>query len=1423
MSRLIRRFVVPNRPPHRSASPKARLLLRALEDRITPVTIVVTNTSDGASGSLRNAIIAANADAPLADTIVFSNSLAGGATNFYDGAPHTISLLTALPTITDPVTIAGPGATVLTVAPASGTLIGVFTIDPGAGNSVAISGLTVSGGKTSDSGAGIDDLAGNLTLDHVTITNNSTTGSGGGVYQGSIGTLTVNNCSITGNTVTATGVYNYPSGGGICGAGGGNIIITNSTLSNNTEAYGGNGGGGVSLPAAGTLTIIGSTLANNVVLGGGSGGAILSNGVTTISKSSINNNTGPGGTATVPGGGGGIAIFAGGALNLTNSSLSGNSSGNAGAGIYFQGSSAFSITNCTIANNSGGLVGGIALVNSASTAKVTSTTISGNIGFNGGIYFQSGTGTLALDNAIISGNLAPGTGSADIAAVSTATVTAKYSALGTSTGYTLTDLGGNVTGASATPAALRLGVLAPFSGPNSTTANPALLMFPVSYGGTAYDAGDPSQAGMGFTDERGFSRPQNTNSTTNPNMRPDIGAFERTPGPDAFLLSAPTVTSATGAVFTVAYGDTAPINTATLGSGNVTVTSPTGVSVTVTYIGANASNPNDIVASYQFTPPSGFLAANGYYTVNVIANQVSDANGFAPAGPIGALLVTVPRTFTVTATTDTGTGSGTAGDLRYCVNQANSDLVFGVPDTIVFSHSTAGGVTNFYDNSQHTVTLLATLGIGAPITLIGPGSGFLTLVRGMSSQRAINVEALNKTVNISELTLSGASGESGNGFDVYDTTLNLTAVTVTNMRSTTGGAGIYVGGGSVLNLLNSRIVNNSSAPGGTGIFIVSYGGTANIINSSVSNNTGGGSGAGISLHINDTLTVVGSSLSGNLSNGAGAAIYETGAGSTVTISNSTIANNSASGSGGGLTFGIVNPNITNSGTVDISNSTLSANTTGNNGGALIATNFNGTIKLTNCTIAKNIASGSGGSGGGILLQGFQGAMNLASCTVTANSSSSTVIAAGYGGGGIADFGGSGSVNLDSTIVSGNSAVNGSSDIAAPNGVALSTTHAAIGNTTGFTYSAGPGDLPVGANLHLLALANNGGPTQTVALGTGSAAIDAGDPSTTLTTDQRGFARVYGPAPDIGAYEVQPMKVAGVQVNDGSSQRSEVRSISVTFSGPVSFAGGNAAAAFQLQHVQDSTNINNLTAAVSTNSLNQTVVTLTFATTGNSAAEIDPVSVQNGGAASLADGRYQLTVLSANVAGPDGLALAGDGVTAGSNYVSPADTQGGGPGQLGLYRIFGDATGDGLVDQLDLGQFRSAFNASVGNPLYLSFLDAANSGSIDQIALGQFRQRMNGSVFAAFVPGVAPPNSGRVPTSRRAPARETNPLGGKATEPETLAASAPLVLRSAAPVRAASNVIFVDPLDLPFLNSDNSGEVGQLAIGKLRSRLNGAVS
>src|SRR6266540_1870508 len=78
---------------------RVRLAVERLEDRTVPA--IVTNLNDAGAGSLRQAILAANAT-PEAETITFQAGLSG-----------TISLINGAIPITRSVIIDGPGAGVL--------------------------------------------------------------------------------------------------------------------------------------------------------------------------------------------------------------------------------------------------------------------------------------------------------------------------------------------------------------------------------------------------------------------------------------------------------------------------------------------------------------------------------------------------------------------------------------------------------------------------------------------------------------------------------------------------------------------------------------------------------------------------------------------------------------------------------------------------------------------------------------------------------------------------------------------------------------------------------------------------------------------------------------------------------------------------------------------------------------------------------------------------------------------------------------------------------------------------------------------------------------------------------------------------------------------------------------------------------------
>ena len=122
-------------PPLRSRR-RAPLAVEALEDRLVPSTFWVTNTLDSGPGSLRQAILGANAH-PGRDAINFAIPGAG---------VHTIAPRSALPAITDPVVINGttqPGYAGAPLVQLDGTAAGsASAAGPGA------DGLHISAGSS---------------------------------------------------------------------------------------------------------------------------------------------------------------------------------------------------------------------------------------------------------------------------------------------------------------------------------------------------------------------------------------------------------------------------------------------------------------------------------------------------------------------------------------------------------------------------------------------------------------------------------------------------------------------------------------------------------------------------------------------------------------------------------------------------------------------------------------------------------------------------------------------------------------------------------------------------------------------------------------------------------------------------------------------------------------------------------------------------------------------------------------------------------------------------------------------------------------------------------------------------------------------------------------------------------------------------
>ena len=319
------------------------------------------------------------------------------------------------------------------------------------------------------------------------------------------------------------------------------------------------------------------------------------------------------------------------------------------------------------------------------------------------------------------------------------------------------------------------------------------------------------------------------------------------------------------------------------------------------------------------------------------------------------------------------------------------------------------------------------------------------------------------------------------------------------------------------------------------IFTVAGGLTASISGVTLTDGSGDTNGDGGAITTAGNLSLDLMVLTNNSAPSSGGAIFQNGG--SLTINDSTISNNSIAATTDAAGGAITSTN----GTLIVADSTFSGNTAeaasgggpaGNDatGGALDLENTTATI--TNSTFNNNTAQGSGnspgpgggdGDGGAIFLTGG-GSLSLLNDTISGNS-------AVGGGGGPGPGGGTGTggglysnnsgitINVENTIVQGNTADH-EVDIHAPGGGLISNGNNIIGSTmgTGGAFTNGVDGDQVGVNPKLSALANNGGPTQTMAISATSPARDAGDSADPPTDDQRGDPR-SGPA-DIGAYEFQ---------------------------------------------------------------------------------------------------------------------------------------------------------------------------------------------------------------------------------------------------------------------------------------------------------------
>ena len=426
------------------------------------------------------------------------------------------------------------------------------------------------------------------------------------------------------------------------------------------------------------------------------------------------------------------------------------------------------------------------------------------------------------------------------------------------------------------------------------------------------------------------------------------------------------------------------------------------------------------------------------------------------------------------------------------------------------------GDTINFDASISLITLAGGTVETTAVNIIGPGASSLTITTtaAAGSYDLFSVEGIGDAV-ISGLTVTKNRIKSLN-----DGKFTLDGVTVSGSTGAYGGA-LYAGNDGELEIIDSTFENNTATTEGGAVYIYNDN-DATISGSTFMNNEAENDGGAIFGEIHYNVTIVDCTITGNSAadDGGGLAFYAKKPDNVLSITDTTIDANDAGDLGGGLKIDAQDPLI-----VSITNSTVSNNTAQTDAG--IGFDDPGiTATINNSTISANAALyGSGG-----VYIGSGSSLTVNQSTISANSSAGT--SPEWGGGGIQLGDNTSVVTLSGSIVSGNSSgVAGAADFGlysslASDTASITATNSLIGEVDSRITVNGTNNVS-STNPMLGALANNGGPTKTMALLTGSPAIDAGpNPVATFTGnefDQRGagYARIVGGLVDIGAFELQP--------------------------------------------------------------------------------------------------------------------------------------------------------------------------------------------------------------------------------------------------------------------------------------------------------------
>lgn len=372
-----------------------------------------------------------------------------------------------------------------------------------------------------------------------------------------------------------------------------------------------------------------------------------------------------------------------------------------------------------------------------------------------------------------------------------------------------------------------------------------------------------------------------------------------------------------------------------------------------------------------------------------------------------------------------------------------------------------------------------------------------------------------------------SAGSAGAIWNFSDGVITIINSTLTDNTATSIGGAAIVGTDGAFRLIDSTVSGNTSGADGGALY--GRGPNLRIVASTFDNNSAGGNGGVMFEESFGSWTIIASIFTNNSAEGNGG-VWANEA-FNMTIVDNTFSGNSAGGDGGV---------IYNTGSLDISRNTFSGNSAAGDGGAI----------YTETTIDQDVSTstftGNSASNGGAI-QGWFDGVNIVASTFTGNTATSS------GGALFTEWGG---ISSQTSIVAGNSATNGSNcfrlNYIGEDGFQDLTIISGGYNVSndascGFTET---GDIENSAAVGVAALADNGGPTQTM-LPTGADTLDNADCTLSSAQDQRGVTR---PATncDRGAVDVPgtvPVQIITIYNADGIADEGSPVMLTAVADGP----------------------------------------------------------------------------------------------------------------------------------------------------------------------------------------------------------------------------------------------------------------------------------